>query len=92
MALGKSVRELRRSMDSEELSRWLAYDQLDQVTDHVMLSARIMCVVANCWSKGKYTPEDFTGRLRRTRVMSTESMKAMFKAITAGREVKSSQR
>jgi hypothetical protein len=76
-------------MDSLELSRWMAYDQLDQITDHVMLAARIMCVVANTMggSKARYTPDDFTGRLRRTRVMSTEAMRAIFKGLTKRYEV-----
>ena len=88
LALGKSVRELRRSMNSEELSRWIAYDQLDQIPDPVMLAARIMSVIANAMGSGKvrYTPHDFTGRrLPRARVQSPEAMRAMFIALTGGR-------
>jgi hypothetical protein len=81
-----SVRELRLRMDSEELSRWLAYDQLDQVPDHVLIGGRVASVVANAMSGGhhRYCPEDFTGRVRpKPRILSGDAGKALFQGVSA---------
>jgi hypothetical protein len=73
-------------MSSAELSRWLAYDQLDQVPDPVLIAARVCCVVANAFGRGqeRYRPEDFTGRPRpRRSVISPEAAEAMMRGFGA---------
>jgi hypothetical protein len=80
-------------MSSAELSRWLAYDQLDQVPDPVLIGARVACVIANVLGRGRYSPHDFTGRLRpKPRVMSAEVARAIFKGVTRMQETKTSRR
>jgi hypothetical protein len=83
-----SVRQLRRSMDSEELSRWLAYDQLDRVPDAVHIAGVIASTIYNVMTVGnkKLDADDamFTGRRRpRPRILSGESGLAFFKGLSA---------
>jgi hypothetical protein len=77
-------------MNSEEMSRWLAYDQLDQIPDPVLIGGRIASVVANVMTVGqKFTPDDFTGRMRpKPRILSGEAGRAYFQGLTAAQQIK----
>jgi hypothetical protein len=93
LALGKSVRELRQSMSSRELSRWLAYDQLDGVPDAIHIGGVIASTIYNVMTTGntKKTADDpiFTGRrLRKPRIVSGESGRAIFRGASVMQEIR----
>ncbi len=56
MALGKTVKELLREIDSEELSEWYAYDQRWPLPDHWQQTARLCRIVMA--ASGNYKKHD----------------------------------
>jgi hypothetical protein len=77
-------------MSSEELSRWLAYDQIDHIPDPIHIGAMICSVMANVMSTGKrkFTPDDFTGRrLPKPKIVSGEAGNAFFRGVFKAHEI-----
>ncbi len=75
-------------MDSEELSRWIAYDQLDRIDDHYWIGAQICQVLAQVMTGKPYKVEDFIPRRRRPRIVSGEAGLAWFGGIAAAQNAK----
>jgi len=59
--LKKTVRQLLNEMDSEELSEWMAYDQIHPLPDPYWIGAAISKTIADCTPELKRKPklEDF---------------------------------
>jgi len=77
-------------MDSEELSRWIAYDKVDLLPDPWLVAGTICTVIASAFAKkgSKLEPEDFIPRPRPVRVLSGEAGRAFFKGVTAAQEAR----
>lgn len=58
MALGKTVRELLDSLDSEELSEWIAYDQRWPLPDSWWQTARLARTIMAASGNYKKVPEE----------------------------------
>jgi hypothetical protein len=83
LALGRTVRELEASIDSSELTEWMAYNQIEPIPDsnwHTGLLASVMC---NLWSKSRSKPDDFIPRVKHSRRQSVEEMYLAMRGATA---------
>lgn len=58
LALGKSVKELLRDVDSEELSEWYAYSQYYPLPNSWMETARLCRVIMAASGNYKKVPEE----------------------------------
>jgi len=58
LALGKTVRELLDSLDSEELSEWIAYDQRWPLPDSWWQTARLARTIMAASGNYKRLPEE----------------------------------
>jgi hypothetical protein len=87
VALGRTVAELRQSMSSEELSRWLAYDQTDLLPDPWFIGAQVCAVLAAAFGRKGYRPkvEDFIPRASgvAVKIASGEEGRAFFRGLSA---------
>jgi len=77
-------------MDSEELSRWLAYDKLDLIPDAWLIGGTICTVLVRMLGKdaGRIKPEDFIPRGKPVRIMSGDAGRAIFEGITTAQRLK----
>ena len=85
MCLGKTVRELEGSIDSRELSEWMAYDRLDLMPDPWREAGTVAATLANLLSGARYAfkPDDFIPRPRRVRILSSRAGLAWMKGVAA---------
>jgi hypothetical protein len=83
LALGRTVWELERSMDSAEVSEWMAYNQLDPLPDQAWQTGLICSTMVNLWSKGKTKPDDFIPRVRQTRRQSPQEQFAIMQGLAS---------
>jgi hypothetical protein len=74
LALKRTVRELEHSIDSTEISEWLAYNQLDPLPDSNWQTGLLASTMVNLWSKTRTKPEDFIPRAKQSRRQSVEDM------------------
>jgi hypothetical protein len=76
-------------MDSEEMSRWLAYDKLDGIPDAVHIGGVIASTFYNVMTTGAKLDADdprFTGRLRpKPRILSGDAGVAFFRGLAPSR-------
>jgi hypothetical protein len=79
--MGRTVRELEGSIDSREITEWMAYNQLDPIPDSNWQTGLLASVMVNLWSKTKAKPEDFIPRVKRARRQSIEEMCAVMKGL-----------
>lgn len=86
--LGKTVRQLLSELDSEELSEWLAYDQLEPLPDAHWDSGMMASTVVNMFSKTnrRYKPTDFMPHYRISGRHDPEQDMAILDAMIAGQE------
>lgn len=59
--LGKTVRQLLSEMDSQELSEWMAFDQIEPLPDPYWASGMVASTMCNLWGKRSkpYKPKEF---------------------------------
>lgn len=82
-----SVRQLQQSMDSEELSRWMAYDRLDRLPDPLWICGKIcQTIVAAFCGKAKDV-DDFTERPKPVRILSGEIGRSMIRDLSVQQQM-----
>ena len=82
--LGKTVRQLLREIDSEELSEWYAYDQRWPLPDHWQQTARVCRIVMA--ASGNYKKHDIPDEsafmpVAKHRAQGEQEMIAEFKKL-----------
>tara|TARA_R110002126_G_scaffold256922_3_gene399913 strand:+ start:7754 stop:8035 length:282 start_codon:yes stop_codon:yes gene_type:complete len=60
--LGKTLKELLSSIDSQELSLWMAYDRLDPLDDPYWRTGLTCSTMATLHTGKKFKAEDFIPR------------------------------
>lgn len=83
--LGKSVRELHESMDSAEISEWLAFDRAYNLPDAHYLAATIGQAIFRSWSGKAPALEYFAPILKGPdddREQTPEEAMALFRGMT----------
>ena len=65
-----SVRQLQQSMDSEELSTWMAYDKLDRLPDLLWVCGKICQTIVAAFAGKHKDIDDFTDRPKPVRILS----------------------
>lgn len=58
LALGRSVKELLNTVDSEELSEWAAFDQIYPLPNHWLQTARICRTIMAASGNYKRVPDE----------------------------------
>lgn len=86
--LGKTVRQLLLELDSEELSEWMAYDQLEPLPDAHWDSGMMASTVVNMFGKAnrRYKPTDFMPSYKCVKEHSPEHDMAILDAMIADQE------
>lgn len=80
-----TVRQLLASLDSRELSAWLAYDRVYRLSEPHHGAALIACVVANA-NGAKTTVDDFLPVRPKPKQQSPRVMSAMIRQAVADAE------
>ena len=58
LALGRTVKELLASIDSDELSEWAAFDQIYPLPNHWLMTARICRTIMAASGNYKRVPDE----------------------------------
>jgi hypothetical protein len=80
-------------MDSQELSSWLAYDQVDGIEDAYWIGGMIASVIANSMSSStrRFDPADFIPRRRpKPKILSGDAGRSFFRGVSQAQEKKQS--
>ncbi len=81
-----TVRELLQRMDSAELTEWIAYLSIEPIGDERsdIHSALLAAVMANAWSRKRWSPKDFLPQWWGRRVQTEEEVKAIMRSMASG--------
>lgn len=88
--MGRTLAELLDSIDSHELSLWIAYDRLEPLDDPYWRTGLICSTMANINKDKKTTafkPDDFIPR-QRNQTDQKEAMRNAFRALKNKRKSK----
>lgn len=79
------MRQLLSEMDSEEVSEWMAFDQLEPLPDVSWSSGMVAATMCNLWGKRTkpFKPNDFMPVYRQTKTHSPEQDMALLDAMIA---------
>ena len=84
----RTVRELEQSIDSREVSEWMAYNLLDPIPDSNWQTGLLASLMVNLWSKTRSKPEDFIPRAKKARRQTVEEMYASMRGACAAAAVR----